>query len=255
MFNLGRNDDDRRQSKRDDPPYRGGNSGSSSSSSNSSSAMRRAEALNRAIERRANEKVQQLQKLGIEIPAIMQQLKPAEHQTTQIRPLMSISTGLAGGVLPLQTAAPAAAGVTDQTKAEHDNLSMNLSNFTSAVLTNAKYTEQMQKKKLIWGAKKTGPEVATNNKWEAAKFSQDSDGKVASKFLRLMGMKNAPTTAAAGGGGAATASNPAENDNDASVQKREKMFSTMEQQYEIARQVTHTMRGVGLGFGSQSRPC
>lgn len=191
----------------------------------------------------------------------MQQLKPsADHQTSQIRPLMSITTGITGGVLPqssvppatIAAAAAAAAAATatanDETKAEGDNLSLNLSNFTSSVLTNAKYTEQMQKKKLIWGAKKTaGPEVSTNNKWEAAKFSQDSDGKVASKFLRLMGMKNAPPSAAP------TA--PEHDADDSSVQKREQMFSSMEQQYEIARQVTHTMRGVGLGFGSQSRPC
>lgn len=204
----------------------------------------------------------QLQKLGIEIPgmaalSMMQQLKPPDHQASQIRPLMSISTGITGGVLPMNTAPPtvaaaasaaaAAAAANDETKAENDNLSMNLSNFTSSILTNAKYTEQMQKKKLIWGAKKAGPEVSTNNKWEAAKFSQDNDGKVASKFLRLMGMKNAPATAAPG-------ETAPEND-DASVQKREQMFSSMEQQYEIARQVTHTMRGVGLGFGSQPRPC
>lgn len=158
---------------------------------------------------------------------------------------MSISTGITGGILPLNTALPqTATAANDESKAESDNLSVNLSNFTSSVLTNAKYTEQMQKKKLIWGAKKAAPEVSTNNKWEAAKFSQDTDGKVASKFLRLMGMKNATPTAAAA----------PEND-DTSVQKREQMFSSMEQQYEIARQVTHTMRGVGLGFGSQSRPC
>lgn len=257
-FLFCRHDDDYRHNKRDDQSYRGdarnsdNRSGSGPSSSNSSSAIRRAEALNRAIERRANEKVQQLQKLGIEIPAIMQQLKPAANQQasqTGIRPLMSITTGLSGGILPTNTAPPvplatAVAAANEETKAEGDNLSLNLSNFTSSVLTNAKYTEQMQKKKLIWGAKKAGPEVSTNNKWEAAKFSQDSDGKVQSKFLRLMGMKGAPPAPPA-----------APETEDPSVQKREQMFSSMEQQYEIARQVTHTMRGVGLGFGSQSRPC
>lgn len=38
-----------------------------------------------------------------------------------------------------------------------------------------------------------------------------------------------------------------------SIKKQEELFTTMEQQYEVARQVTHTMRGVGLGFGSQPR--
>lgn len=235
--NERRNDDDRDYGRKREEPFHRSNSRnandsrSNSSSSNSSSAIRRAEALNRTIERRANEKVQQLQKLGIEIPALMQQqhMKTLNQQAALINP---ISTSL----ISLNPA-------NDSTKTEADNLTLNLSNFTSPVLTNAKYTEQMQKKKLIWGAKKTTitETATTNNKWEAAKFSQDSDGKMASKFLRLMGMKNAPATATVS--------------EDTSVEKREEMFSSMEQQYEIARQATHTMRGMGLGFGSQSRPC
>ncbi|XP_055302030.1 arginine/serine-rich coiled-coil protein 2 isoform X2 [Sitodiplosis mosellana] len=248
--------DDKRDynQRREEPTHRNNSRSlndarSNSTLSNSSSAKRRAEALNRTIERRANEKVQQLQKLGIEIPGIM---KPIEipgimHQqqqqlhfksqsqpsSMQLKPLISSGTSQINST----TSTPV-----DETAAENDtNLTLNLSNFTSSVLTNARYTEQMQKKKLIWGAKKTTTETATtNNKWEAAKFSQDSDGKVASKFLRLMGMKNAPVTAT--------------TDHDG-VEKREQMFSSMEQQYEIARQATHTMRGMGLGFGSQSRPC
>lgn len=34
------------------------------------------------------------------------------------------------------------------------------------------------------------------------------------------------------------------------IKKQEEMFSPMEQQYEVARTATHTMRGVGLGFSS-----
>lgn len=37
------------------------------------------------------------------------------------------------------------------------------------------------------------------------------------------------------------------------LKKQEEMFSSMEQQYEVARTATHTMRGVGLGFGSYQR--
>lgn len=37
------------------------------------------------------------------------------------------------------------------------------------------------------------------------------------------------------------------------LKKQEEMFSSMEQQYEVARTATHTMRGVGLGFGSFQR--
>lgn len=210
--------------------------------------MRKAEALNRTIERRANEKVQQLQKLGIEIPAIMQHQQQflqnqqqAQAACAQLNPLLTNpNPPTATNTQTTATAEPNANN--------DDNLTLNMSNFTSPVLANARYTEQMQKKKLIWGAKKpagNGEVQTTNNKWEAAKFSQDSDGKVASKFLRLMGMKNVPATT--------TTETPAD-EIDPSVKKREQMFSSMEQQYEVARQVTHTMRGMGLGFGSQ-RPC
>lgn len=237
--NERRYDDDRDSSRRRDERSSNSNrnandSRSNSSSSNSSSAIRRAEALNRTIERRANEKFQQLQKMGIEIPALMQQqhMKMQNQQTTLTNPISTSITSV--GNLPNQPTS------NDNPQNEGDNLALNLSNFTSPVLSNSKYTEQMQKKKLIWGAKKpAATETATtNNKWEAAKFSQDSDGKMASKFLRLMGMKNAPVTATA-------------TTDDSSVEKREQMFSSMEQQYEIARQATHTMRGMGLGFGSQ----
>lgn len=37
------------------------------------------------------------------------------------------------------------------------------------------------------------------------------------------------------------------------LKKQEEMFSSMEAQYEVARTATHTMRGVGLGFGSFQR--
>lgn len=221
--------------------------------SNTTNALRKAEALNRTIERRANEKVQQLQKLGIEIPALMQQQQQflqnqQQNAGAQIKPLMSINLTAINSTAQASASNPTVDGIIDD-----NNLALNMANFTSPILANARYTEQMQKKKLIWGAKKVANDgetttTTTNNKWEAAKFSQDNDGKVASKFLRLMGMKNVPA--------AATNTNTESSDEiDPSVKKREQMFSKMEQQYEIARQVTHTMRGMGLGFGSQSRPC
>lgn len=40
---------------------------------------------------------------------------------------------------------------------------------------------------------------------------------------------------------------------DDQIKSREDMFSNMQQQYDVARQTTHTMRGYGLGFSSQSR--
>lgn len=61
---------------------------------------------------------------------------------------------------------------------------------------------------------------------------------MASKFKRLMGIKGQ------------TDANTSTTD---VLKKQEEMFSSMEQQYEVARTATHTMRGVGLGFGSFQR--
>ncbi|XP_018792816.1 PREDICTED: arginine/serine-rich coiled-coil protein 2 isoform X1 [Bactrocera latifrons] len=114
------------------------------------------------------------------------------------------------------------------------------------VINPNKYAEQVQKRKLLWGAKKAEDTAA---KWGNAQFSQDTDGKVASKFMRLMGIK---------GSGPSKSEEVVEQKAVPSVapdvKTREVMFSNMEQQYEVARQATHTMRGVGLGFSSQARP-
>lgn len=49
-----------------------------------------------------------------------------------------------------------------------------------------RYADQVQKRKLIWGHKTNEAQQAA--KWaETAKFS--GDGKVANKFMRLMGVK------------------------------------------------------------------
>lgn len=119
--------------------------------------------------------------------------------------------------------------------------------YNPGVVNPVRYADQVQKRKLLWSHKTTeSKEVVTNiNKWEQAKFSQDKDGKVQSKFLRLMGVKDGHKT-----GG--DAEKPSSSSGD-SINKQEELFSTMEQQYEVARQVTHTMRGVGLGFSSQPR--
>lgn len=122
--------------------------------------------------------------------------------------------------------------------------------YNPKVINPNKYAEQIQKRKLIWGAKKTEDAAS---KWGHAQFSQDSDGKVASKFMRLMGIKNAPTESNPPEGNEKKADATSSNTNP-DFKSREAMFSTMEQQYEVARQVTHTMRGVGLGFSSQTRP-
>ncbi|XP_044763604.1 arginine/serine-rich coiled-coil protein 2 isoform X2 [Coccinella septempunctata] len=116
-----------------------------------------------------------------------------------------------------------------------------------------KYRDQIEKRKLLWQKKdpskqqdaapaqgQSAPPPASTSRvtkiWEATTFAQDQDGKVASKFKRLMGIKGQTDTAPVP---------PVDI-----IKKQEEMFSSMEQQYEVARTATHTMRGVGLGFSS-----
>ncbi|GLV38288.1 uncharacterized protein CBL_12937 [Carabus blaptoides fortunei] len=124
--------------------------------------------------------------------------------------------------------------------------------YNPAAMNPARYADQIQKRRLLWQKKDAVPAVpvqplaqpATVSKvWEQTTFAQDQDGKVASKFKRLMGIRDTPATVTGPTGGREI------------LKKQEEMFSSMEQQYEVARTATHTMRGVGLGFGTfQSYP-
>ncbi|XP_055640769.1 arginine/serine-rich coiled-coil protein 2-like isoform X2 [Toxorhynchites rutilus septentrionalis] len=119
--------------------------------------------------------------------------------------------------------------------------------YNPGVVNPVRYADQVQKRKLLWSHKSAESKDVSSNisKWEQAKFSQDKDGKMASKFLRLMGVKDGQKSEG-------SAAKPGSSSGD-SINRQEELFSTMEQQYEVARQVTHTMRGVGLGFSSQPR--
>jgi len=79
------------------------------------------------------------------------------------------------------------------------------------------------------------------NNWESTNLGND---KTNEKFRRLMGIK--------GGSNAAT---PSTTDSPSSVQKGSaKLFEMQEQQYEKARAITHTARGLGLGFTPIAAP-
>ncbi|XP_068900068.1 arginine/serine-rich coiled-coil protein 2-like isoform X2 [Tenebrio molitor] len=106
-----------------------------------------------------------------------------------------------------------------------------------------RFRDQIERRKQLWQKKDADPKDNKNNGqskkvWETTTFAQDTDGKVANKFKRLMGIRG--NTEGAGQGTEV-------------LKKQEEMFSSMEQQYEVARTATHTMRGVGLGFGSYQR--
>lgn len=90
-----------------------------------------------------------------------------------------------------------------------------------------KLPQNDNKKKKLWGDKVVG----SGNVWNNASFGDD---QATEKFKRLMGMRSSSIELGASSG---------------SVSKQqENLFKKMEEEYEIARQTTHTMRGIGLGF-------
>lgn len=130
--------------------------------------------------------------------------------------------------------------------------------YNSSIVNAQKFAEQQKKRKLLWQSKKN----EESTPWTNLKFSQDNDGTKANKFMRLMGIKDSKegviidifcqlilagllnynfinfseTTASQA---------PPANE---TIQKSTEMLKNMEQQYEIARNITHLSRGVGLGF-------
>ena len=71
------------------------------------------------------------------------------------------------------------------------------------------------------------------NQWETTNFGND---KANEKFRRLMGIKSGSSAA------------PPTSETPSSVKDSAKLFEMQEQQYEKARAITHTARGLGFGF-------
>ncbi|KAH1011904.1 hypothetical protein HUJ04_001176 [Dendroctonus ponderosae] len=115
-----------------------------------------------------------------------------------------------------------------------------------------RFREQIEKRKLLWqkGKEESTPLVSTpapgslltggSNSTKVYEATTFADDKTSNKFKRLMGIKETDPT------------NLAVKSTDV-LKKQQEMFSSMEAQYEVARTATHTMRGVGLGFGSFQR--
>ncbi|KAJ1371825.1 hypothetical protein KIN20_033851 [Parelaphostrongylus tenuis] len=75
--------------------------------------------------------------------------------------------------------------------------------------------------------------------WSSAITACGVGGDQANKFLKLMGIKNAPAV------------NPASEDSkrlQEETEKQRKMMRDLDRQYEVARETTHMGRGLGLGF-------
>ncbi|VDM67507.1 unnamed protein product, partial [Strongylus vulgaris] len=119
--------------------------------------------------------------------------------------------------------------------------------------------EVAKQKKLLWGSKpapaasgegsSAGAEaqpdkVVDKNAglWSSAITASGVAGEQANKFLKLMGIKNAPAV------------DPSSTDSkllQEESEKQKKMMRDLDRQYEIARETTHMGRGLGLGFHQQ----
>jgi len=104
--------------------------------------------------------------------------------------------------------------------------------YNPAAVNPLKYAEQMQKRKLLWQGSK---EKKVSSSWQET-LAAAGDDKSAEKFKKLVGVRAGEELELA------TAS-------ETQKQRQDEVFRTLDAQYEIARLSTHTMRGVGLGFG------
>ncbi len=88
--------------------------------------------------------------------------------------------------------------------------------------------------------------TTTSTFWKQSTFSGDEDGKLSAKFRRLMGMKDDDASSSA------VAETLTGKESDPLMKDQEKLLTELEKQYEVARRVTHSQKGLGLGFGPSS---
>ncbi|XP_028967491.1 arginine/serine-rich coiled-coil protein 2 [Galendromus occidentalis] len=120
-------------------------------------------------------------------------------------------------------------------------------------VSTSRIVDQIKQRKLLWAkpsetsedtgapavdCSKSSPEQSRPGSvqhWAKATFRGD-DGSVSAKFRKLMGMKETDVSV-----------KPAEGEDVLAAQ--DKLFRTLDQEYQKARQSTHTQRGMGLGWG------
>jgi hypothetical protein len=139
--------------------------------------------------------------------------------------------------------------------------------YNPSVINPLRYAEQIKKRQMLWSKKtptsgdssesaaipepeqpqqpppdQQQPNEASFNKWETTNFGNDQANE---KFRRLMGIKSG---GAQGRPSAATSSHTSVPPSAVTNQNTAKLFADQEEQYERARAITHTKRGLGLGF-------
>ncbi|KAL3856583.1 hypothetical protein ACJMK2_011318 [Sinanodonta woodiana] len=115
--------------------------------------------------------------------------------------------------------------------------------YNPAAVNPLKYAEQVQKRKLLWSKTKDHKEEK-EAQWQSTAFALDNDGKMANKFRKLMGMKENEE---------GRVPEKDEKLTDEQKKKQDELFLRLDKEYEFARMATHTHRGIGLGFQSQTQ--
>ncbi|KAG5448981.1 Arginine/serine-rich coiled-coil protein 2 [Clonorchis sinensis] len=103
-----------------------------------------------------------------------------------------------------------------------------------------KLAEQQEKRKLLWSKKKE--DNAPDNKasaWTTTSLvAGKGDSAAAAKFRKLMGIHDDP------------GQDGSQDDAQKRAEEQAELFRRLEYEYEQSRALTHTQRGVGLGFSS-----
>ncbi|KAL7060264.1 hypothetical protein AAHC03_09552 [Spirometra sp. Aus1] len=132
-------------------------------------------------------------------------------------------------------------------QAEAAAVAANIPKFYNPLSVNAaKLAEQQQKRKLLW-SKKTADkkEDEKSTMWKTTSMvAGKGDSAAAAKFCKLMGIHGAetPGSIALDDQKVAAALDKAQAQAD--------LFRHLEREYENSRTITHTQRGVGLGYSS-----
>ncbi|KAL5108903.1 hypothetical protein TcWFU_005018 [Taenia crassiceps] len=226
----------------------------SSSSSSSSSEGRRARRSSRHGRERETAFSRKIIGSRSELAKVQEAVRPVDPIAAKLEAVNKASAIMASAVkpsesTPLEVLARIQATQMTQVraKAEAAAAAANLPSFYNPMSVNAaKLAEQQQKRKLLW-SRKSDPvaeakEEAKSTMWKKTSMvAGKGDSAAAAKFRKLMGIHDDSSNNAEG----------APSD-EALNQAREQadLFRNLEHEFETSRTLTHTQRGVGLGYSS-----
>eukprot|EP00058_Branchiostoma_floridae_P020295 XP_002605785.1 hypothetical protein BRAFLDRAFT_78056 [Branchiostoma floridae] len=215
-------------------------SSSGSASPTGDPALDAQDALRRRLERAKKKQQEKAEREKAEMEA---KLESGEAAAGAPPSIAGVNPLLAGQQVTPQEAVCAAARAMQMKVAAETGIQVP-SYYNPTAVNPMKYAEQMQKRKLLWAGKKEKKEgdAPAGTVWDKTKFHDEA---TQAKFRRLMGIHGEASGSGASHG-------PAEGPD--IQQEQEKLFRSLEAQYEFARGTTHTQKGVGLGFSSARQP-